>query len=165
MRNHCIALLLGDAGLRVGECCQLLWRDLIIAGNPVTSLVIRSETTKTRAEHSVPLSDRIRRSLVNMQLHWWSKAPSPVTLCAFYGPDSQTPLTTRQVERIIGNASVKAFGRRINPHVLRHSFASRLARVTNLRVVQEVLGHASITSTQIYTHPDSNDKIEAINKL
>jgi len=72
------------------------------------------------------------------------------------------PLTTRQVERIIRTAALKSIGRPVHPHVLRHTFASKLMSVCNERIVQELLGHQSITSTQIYTHPNEDDKKKAI---
>ena len=84
---------------------------------------------------------------------------------SFYATDTQRPITTRQVERIILTASMKALNRPIHPHVLRHTFASRLMKRTNIRVVQQLLGHTSITSTQIYTHPDSDDLQKAINDI
>ncbi|GAH69734.1 unnamed protein product, partial [marine sediment metagenome] len=52
-----------------------------------------------------------------------------------------------------------------HPHMLRHTFASKLMRVTSMRTVQELLGHSSITSTQIYTHPNEDDKKKAIKGL
>ncbi len=84
---------------------------------------------------------------------------------AFY-PDSPTHhITPRTIQRIIKKASFQAFGREIHPHVLRHTFASRLMRTTNIRIVQQLLGHKSIQSTQIYTHPNHDDLTTAIKSL
>jgi len=66
---------------------------------------------------------------------------------------------------MVARVSLDVIKRRIHPHVLRHTFATQLAKVTNIRVVQELLGHSSLESTQIYTHPDMNEAREAVNRL
>jgi site-specific recombinase XerD len=178
IRNYTIALLMLDAGLRVGEVCKLEIRDLVFNGQPVKSVTIRPEISKTKTERTVPLSERLQDALKLML----TKLPNAGVLrgtrpflyrgnaeghAALYDNENTKPLTTRQVQRIIADASLAAFGRRIHPHVLRHTFATRLMRVTNERVVQALLGHKSIASTQIYTHPNGDDMkaaVEAVSK-
>ena len=68
--------------------------------------------------------------------------------------DTETRLTSRSIERIVKNYTIKA-GIPIftTPHTIRHSYATDLlAQGADLRTIQELLGHRSITSTQIYTH-------------
>ncbi|GAH73030.1 unnamed protein product [marine sediment metagenome] len=58
-----------------------------------------------------------------------------------------------------------SLGRPVHPHILRHTFASRLMRTTNARIVQELLGHQHLSTTQIYTHPNQDDLKKAIEQL
>jgi len=84
---------------------------------------------------------------------------------AIYFNRAGLPITTRQVERIIKHAAIASIGRPANPHMLRHTFATKLMRITNVRVVQELLGHRNLSSTQIYTHPNQDDFAAAIRNL
>jgi len=165
IRNYTIGLLMLDAGLRIGETVQLEIPDLLISGVPVTQIKIRPEIAKHSVGRIIPASSRLRRAIEKIKLNWWDLNIENI----FAFPPTLSPthrhITPRQVERIIGQAAETSIGHWTHPHVLRHTFATTLMRVTNIRVVQELLGHKSITSTQIYTHPNSDDLSGAIHNI
>lgn len=165
IRNHLIGCLMLEAGLRVGECVDLQMSDLYFNDKPVKNLVLRPEITKNNKERSIPVSTRLNEALLEYLsgADWVSNGPDSPN--AFPRGYLDSPITTRQVERIINAAGWKALGRPVHPHMLRHTFASKLLRVTDMRTVQELLGHSSIISTQIYTHPNEDDKKKAIDLL
>jgi len=164
-RNYLMACLMLDAGLRVGEVVQLLVSHLMFNGKPVHTLVLTSDITKNKKERTVPINSRLSSAIWEFFRHGWSSSVLLPTYHIFAAPQSHVCITTRQVENIIGKASMRSIGRPITPHALRHTWASSLLRITNIRTVQALLGHTCITSTQIYTHPNEDDKKKAIDAL
>lgn len=165
VRNYAMALLMLDAGLRVGEVCKLLQTDLLWAGSVVQSLVIRADIAKYKIERTVPLSSRVQLAIGEMLEKLWSGIPDDGTNFAFYQKSPRYPLTPRQVQRIIADAAQRSIGRKIHPHVLRHTFATRLMKVIDPRGVQMLLGHKQLSSTQVYMHPDAEDLKNAIDTI
>lgn len=162
VRNYLIGCLMLEAGLRVGEVVALEMSHLYFNDKPVQTLVLTADITKNKKERTIPISSRLKAALEEyFNENPWvrEKKPSSYAWCDL---GCQHTLTTRQVERIINAAGWKALGRPVNPHMLRHTFATKLMRVTDMRTVQELLGHKDITSTQIYTHPNADDKVKAI---
>lgn len=164
-RNLVICLLLLDAGLRVGELVHLRVADVWFELAPVNVLEIRPDTTKTKTGRQVPVSQRARTALIKYaesRWHWvFNRADGPL----FPFGTNCLPIGTRQVERIIGSAGKASLGIRVHPHMLRHTFATRLMQKSNIRVVQALLGHSSLQSTQIYTHPNNQDLQKAIEAM
>lgn len=164
IRNHLMGCLMLDAGLRVGEVVKLKLSHLYFNEVPVGTLVLTSSMTKNHKERTVHVSTRLADALRAYFSNFFLCDLNNPGSYAFCATNNYSPITTRQVENIINTAALKCWGRRINPHMLRHTFASKLLRVTNMRTVQELLGHTCITSTQIYTHPNEDDKKKAIER-
>ncbi len=165
IRNYLLGCLMLEAGLRVGEVVKLEMQDLYFKGLPVNSLVVRSEVAKNSKERIVPVSSRLSNALRDYRdsNEWFDEMPSSHK--AFTAFTSKKAITTRQIERILFTAGLVALNRPVNPHMLRHTFASKLMRVTDMRTVQELLGHSNISTTQIYTHPNEDDKKKAIGNM
>lgn len=165
IRNHLITLLMLDAGLRVGEVISLLVTDLWIQSEPVHTLQVNKYIAKKHAERLVPLTTRIRDGVKIMSEIWWEEARHCTMDYAFFGNNPCEHITVRQIERMIKQASFMAFGREIHPHVLRHTFATRLVATCPTRIVQTLLGHKSLQSTQVYTHPNNSHLKAAIDSI
>lgn len=165
IRNRLIALLMLDAGLRVGEVLALQIEDLLIQEQPVTSLCVRAEISKGKLERHIKTTDPLRKAIEAAWLFIWAPDRRMIFTAAFYSVKNQESLSYQQVERIIARAGKRACHRHVTPHMLRHTFGTRLMRVTNIRVVQQLLGHKRLSSTQIYTHPDQEDQDKAVDSM
>ncbi|MGL4497111.1 MAG: tyrosine recombinase [Beijerinckiaceae bacterium] len=149
LRMLCLLELLYATGLRVSELVSL---PATAAGGVEPFMIVRGKGNKERL---VPLNEAARRAAAN-----WREARGAMTgtgASAWLFPaDSESGHLTRQafardLKLLAGAAGLRS--RTISPHVLRHAFASHLLQNgADLRVVQELLGHADISTTQIYTH-------------
>ena len=150
LRNKAILELLFSTGLRVSELCSLT-RDAVDIRKDEFS--VRGKGGKVRV---VFLSPEAKGALKN-----YEKARPDFSEFLFVGIPKQggtfndaPSLTPRSVERIVKHYAAKAgIGKKVTPHVIRHSFATDLlSNGADLRSVQAMLGHANIATTQIYTH-------------
>ena len=123
------------------------------------------QQAKNKQERTVPITNRIHDATEQMHRNWWKDFTGRHPRYAFYATHRTMSLTTRQVQRIIKSASTLSIGREVHPHLLRHTFATRLMRNAPMPVLQELLGHKNLSSTQIYTHPNSEDRKKAIEAM
>lgn len=161
-RNVTMTLLMLDAGLRVGEVIRLGVPDLYFNRLAVHLIRLPAEIAKSGRPREIPLTTRMMYAL-NRWYHISSLINYP--LCqypAFPVRPNEGIMTTRTVERSISKAAMRSMGIYCTPHTLRHTFATRLCKITDIRTVQELLGHKNISSTQIYTHVNDEDKLLAI---
>lgn len=164
-RNGLMASLMLDAGLRVGEVTHLTIDDLLAACGTSKILYIRAEITKTNQSREVPLTPTLANLIAAFLPLWQEKWNIKAVVWAFIGSNPLLHITTRQIRRIIGTVACAHLGVAVHPHQLRHTFATRLMKHTNIRIVQKLLGHKRLTSTQIYTHPSTEDCRDAIDNL
>lgn len=158
-------ILMLDAGLRVGEVIRLSKPDLYFNNNAVHRLRLPPEIAKGGRPREIPLTQRAQYALdrwnILSGLYDYQDYQFPVF--------ARTPwsgvLSTRTLERIISKAANESLGIYCTPHMLRHTFATELSKITDLRTIQELLGHKHISTTQIYTHVNDQDKLKAITNL
>lgn len=155
LRNHALLETLYATGFRVSELVSLPRR----AVGPDTSMIL--VRGKGGRERVVPLGDKARRALLaymkavkDMQSE---KKQGRLSDTQFLFPSSgvEGHITRRRVGQLIKEIAMEAglSPHMVSPHKLRHAFATHLlANGADLRAVQQMLGHADISTTQIYTH-------------
>ncbi|MBA8887762.1 integrase/recombinase XerC [Dokdonella fugitiva] len=145
VRDRALLELLYSSGLRVAELCDVRWRDLD-AGDG--SLRVTGKGNKTRI---VPVGAKALAALVALREQDRCGDDDPLVRGR-----RGAPLTPNGVRaRLKKRAQEQGVWKRVYPHLLRHSCASHLLESSgDLRAVQELLGHADIGTTQIYTHLD-----------
>jgi len=163
--HRAILAILADTGLRVSELVSLLQQDLWIAKAPTLELDVPGAITKTGSPRSIPLTLRASDAIRDLRAALWPPIPGPYPAWAFPAKNPYHHKTTRTIQRIVHKYGLISLNTTLTPHMLRHTFATRLMRKTNIRVVQQLLGHKSLSSTQIYTHPNTQDLKQAIATL
>ncbi len=153
LRNLALLELLYGSGLRATELVALP-RRAVRAGQPF--LMLKGKGDKERL---VPVSSRAQAAVAG----WISAAPSD---SPWLFPSGRGHLSRMRLYQLVRDMA--ALGgippERVSPHVLRHAFATHLlAGGADLRVLQALLGHADIATTQIYTHVDSARLIALVN--
>jgi len=158
LRDRALFELVYSAGLRLAEAAALNVHDL--AGDP-DSLRVLGKGAKTRV---VPIGRAARSALIawRQQRPSIAKANEPALFVSRRG----TRLSHRAIQRRLhGLARERGLDQPVNPHMLRHAFATHLLESSgDLRAVQELLGHADISSTQIYAHLDFQHLAEVYDK-
>ena len=153
-RDRAILELLYAAGLRVSELVGLDWKDIDL---PARVLRVMGKGSKERmVPFGRPAADALRR-----WLEVWEDVRDPMTEGEGEGEGDPVflnraggRLTDRSVRRVIDRwVDVAAVARGVHPHTLRHTFATHLLENgADLRAIQELLGHSSLSTTQKYTH-------------
>lgn len=161
-RNILATVLMMDAGLRVGEVVGLWVTDVYFQNQPVSTLTVRAAIAKGRQVRHVPVTQRLKAALARFNQEPYLLPDLPDIQRLICNKPQGHGLTTRSLERIITAAGIGALGYPVNPHMLRHTYATKLLRVTDIRTVQELLGHKNLSSTQIYTHVNDEDKRRAV---
>jgi integrase/recombinase XerD len=153
LRNLALLELLYGSGLRATELVSLP-RGAVRPGQPF--LVVRGKGSKERL---VPISSRAETAVAK----WLEAAPGGRP---WLFPSGKTHLSRVRLFQIVRAMAADAgiSPERVSPHVLRHAFATHLlSGGADLRVLQSLLGHADIATTQIYTHVDSARLVELVN--
>ena len=153
-RDHCITELLYGCGLRIGELVGLDGRASAAAHGWIDMAAAEAHVLgKGNKKRSVPVGSKALEALA----HWISLRPQWAGQdAALFINTRGSRLTPQHIRVRLKQRSLRAgLATPVHPHMLRHSFASHvLQSSSDLRAVQELLGHANITTTQVYTRLD-----------
>lgn len=166
-RDHALIRLFAQTGLRVGEITGL---DLVHVYDhqvgPRQWLDLPAAICKGRNSRRIPLNEAARqaiRDLVDfLQMRGFQTQPHSPLL----QDRRHRRLPVREVQRLVQSyRQVAGLDLRVTPHSFRHGWASQLARRTSLRVVQQLLGHRFLGSTEVYLHNQPDDMVQAVASL
>jgi integrase/recombinase XerC len=147
-RDRALLELLYASGLRVSELVGLTLEQIDLKTNEIR---VWGKGSKERMVlMGVPAAEALKSYIDDGRRRLRGERKTKALFLDRYGQK----LTERSVQRLLNQYAKKAgIGKRVHPHMLRHTFATHmLDGGADLRVVQELLGHARLTSTQIYTH-------------
>tara|TARA_A100001015_G_scaffold189775_1_gene211455 strand:- start:162 stop:767 length:606 start_codon:yes stop_codon:yes gene_type:complete len=160
-RNRTIIEVLYGTGIRVSELINMKLSNILFKENIIKIL------GKGNKERFVPLgniaSNEINKYLKIRNRNIIDSKFSDILFLNRYGRG----LTRSMIFKIISDSFKKiTLDKKISPHTLRHSFATHLLKNgADLRTIQLILGHESITTTEIYTHLDINDLDDVLKKF
>ena len=147
VRNRCIIETIYACGLRISECC-----DLLIDNVDQRNLILRV-IGKGNKERIVPFYPRLSE-LIDLYINMYRNEYADDGFKYLFVSSRHGKISPRSVQYLLDEVKVKAnIPVDIHPHMLRHSFATHLLdNGADLRTVQELLGHANLSTTQLYTH-------------
>lgn len=152
IRDRALLELLYASGLRISEALGLD-REALSFDGAFVRVIGKGDRERLVPTGEVAL-DWLRRYDRDVRPAWLGWAPGEAVGGAFFVTERGQRLARQQAWAVVKRASRAAgLGERVTPHTLRHSFATHLLEGgADLRIVQELLGHASISTTQLYTH-------------
>ncbi len=152
MRDRALFELLYASGLRASEACRLRIEELDIKEHVAR---ITGKGTKTRL---VPVGSKALKALQKYLDHGRPELVTPKTGSHIFLSIRGKALTPQRIWQLAKKYTLAAgLEENVYPHLFRHSFATHLlSNGADLRIIQELLGHADIATTQIYTHVDQN---------
>ena len=147
MRNRCILETIYACGLRISECC-----DLLVDQIDHESMILRV-IGKGNKERIVPYYPRLEE-LFDLYMNMYRNEYAYEGFPYLFVSQRHGKISPRSVQLLLENARIKAgLAIDVHPHMLRHSCATHLLdNGADLRTVQELLGHAHLSTTQLYTH-------------
>jgi integrase/recombinase XerC len=156
LRDRAVLELLYGSGLRVGEVASLTLEGIDLERGRVRVL------GKGDKEREVPMSD-FAMSALREYLRIGRPLMAPQGSSHLFFNGRKNPFSSRDMRSMVGRYGGTLLpGRRVTPHTLRHSYATHLLEGgADIRAVQELLGHASVATTQRYTHVSRSRLFEA----
>lgn len=153
LKHRLVLMFLYYTGIRLNELVNLKWEDIDFRRD-----VIHLKTAKGEKERIIFLHDKLKKFI-----EYFNIRKEGFVFLSNMGKKYDG----RSIQMIVRHAAARAkIGKRITPHTLRHSFATHLLEAgADIRHIQKLLGHASLQTTQIYTHVANKDIKKLANLL
>ena len=158
IRNRCIVETIYACGLRISECC-----DLLIDNIDRKQMILRV-IGKGNKERIIPYYPRLNE-LFDLYIKEYRNEYADSSFPYLFVSTRKGKISPRSVQLMLEDVKIKSgLQIDIHPHMLRHSFATHLLdNGADLRTVQELLGHANLSTTQLYTHLTYDRLKQAVN--
>ncbi|MBT9164061.1 MAG: Tyrosine recombinase XerC [candidate division WS2 bacterium] len=158
IRDFLILTFMYGSGLRVSEVRNLLLEDVDLDEGRIR--VIGKGKKERITFFPTPLIPILKKYIIEVRPDFTPQSPH-----LFLNQKGEA-FSTRYLHMLTESKSIKFLGKKINPHALRHSFATHLLEAgVDIRYVQELLGHKSLTTTQIYTHVSKKKLLEVYRQI
>jgi integrase/recombinase XerD len=150
-KSKLMIMTLYSSGMRVSELVKLKWKDL-----ELEQKIAWVRAGKGNKDRMIILSELLVKKLSQLERE-----------TEYIFPGKNGPLTTRNIQEIVHDAAHRAgINKKVTPHTLRHSFATHLLEAGNdIRLIQELLGHSNLQTTQIYTHVSNEQKKKVVSPM
>jgi integrase/recombinase XerC len=159
VRNRCMIEVMYACGLRVSECAGLKIEDIDLSSR---TLKVFGKESKERMVPFYPRCGQLIELYLNEVRPQFVKTEHPYLFVNTRGKK----VSSRSIEQMVDQAAINAnLPMHVHPHMIRHSFATHLLdNGADLRVVQELLGHENLGTTQIYTHVTQDRMRKVVDK-
>lgn len=155
-----------NTGLRAGELCSLNWENIDLSQRIITVKNTESFTTKSKRERIIPINEVVYKELLKLKPNVINISKTDNNEFIFYrekGVQLLVDFVSKKFKRACRMAKVNEG---LHLHSLRHGFASQLVKKrVSLYVVKELLGHANLKTTEIYSHLENEDLFNAVNLM
>ncbi|MHB8581585.1 MAG: tyrosine-type recombinase/integrase [Ignavibacteriaceae bacterium] len=149
-------------GLRLGELINMKWSWINFQQNHIVIKCSSDFLTKSKKDRVVPMAEKVR-AILNNRFHSSQHKPDEFVFYHFKGIRLHQETISKQFKQVVRKVNLND---NIHFHTLRHSFASMLVqRGVSLYVVKELLGHEDLSTTQIYSHLQKQNLMDAVNLL
>ncbi len=153
------------AGLRVGETAKLCWSDLYFGNQVLNAIALTAAMCKNGRGRTVPINTSLTIIIEYTWHHWAELHDIPPSNAATSARRNRYATSPRTLQRIVHAIGTQLGYPKLTPHVLRHTFATRLLAVSNIVTVQQALGHSRLSTTQRYLHPSADAMRTAVETM
>lgn len=150
-------------GMRLGELVNMKWNWIDFQNNVITVKCDSSFTTKNKKERLIPINSTLKNILLNIQPKILSIEKDDFVFSKFHGVKLNEDFVSKIFKKAVRQSDLNS---KIHFHSLRHSFCSNLVQKgVSLYIVKDLAGHQNIKTTQIYSHLQNKNLMDAVNLL